>query len=399
MAVPIQRDPARTRAALAGWLATRPAAAGGQVVWEVGEPTVPGDRGFSTEILLVDAYRTGDDGHRAHHPLVVRLAADRYRVYPWDRFEVECRVMATLDRDPSVAVPVVYGYEPDPAVLGAPFVVLGRVDGAVPADLPSYHRAGWVTQLPAHRRAALWDAALTAMAAVHRVEPGQAGLADVDQPEYGQVGAGQQLRSYEANLEHFGVDPAADPGVLGAALTWLHEHPPAEPHPPRLLWGDARLGNIIFTGDEVGAILDWEMVTLGQPEADLAWFLHLDRHLSEGIGAPRLAGLPDRAATLERYAGLLGRPLADLDYHTVSAALRFALIATRVTRLVGEHAVLPPGTDLPLARNATRLLGRVLEEVPAAAGVHRQAAPAGQVDRSAGPALPGSAAPLAKGTR
>jgi aminoglycoside phosphotransferase (APT) family kinase protein len=34
--------------------------------------------------------------------------------------------------------------------------------------------------------------------------------------------------------------------------------------------GDARIGNIIYTGGGVAAVLDWELATLGQPEEDLA---------------------------------------------------------------------------------------------------------------------------------
>jgi aminoglycoside phosphotransferase (APT) family kinase protein len=175
------------------------------------------------------------------------------------------------------------------------------------------------------------------------------------------VGAAQQIAAYEQHLAFFGLEDTATE-VVHDALSWLHSHPPAERHPTRLLWGDARLGNIIFRDGEVAAVLDWEMITLGQPETDLAWFLHLDRHLSEGVGVPRLAGLPDRAATVSRYAELLGRPMEHFDYYAVFAALRHALLAARVTSLIGQYGLLPPGVDVPLGTFAARLLARVLDE-------------------------------------
>lgn len=65
------------------------------------------------------------------------------------------------------------------------------------------------------------------------------------------------------------------------------------------------------------------MATLGQPEEDLTWFLLLDRHHSEGVGAPRLPGFPDAASTIARYQQLSGRSLADMAYYEVLSAMKF----------------------------------------------------------------------------
>ncbi|WP_261575769.1 phosphotransferase family protein, partial [Frankia gtarii] len=328
---------------------------------ELGEPTAPPGQGLSGELVFLPASRTGADGRRVECPLVVRLAPRRFQLYPWDRFAEQCRVAEILARDTDVPVPPVYGHELDPAVLGAPFVVLGRVDGDVPADIPPYHMQGFMIEMAPAARARVWDAGLVAMAGIHRLDPRRLGLGFAGQPEYGPVGAAQQLAAYERHLEFFAVDDAAR-GVVGNALTWLHDHPPAERHPVGLVWGDARLGNVIFQGEQVAAVLDWEMVSLGQPETDLGWFLHLDRHLSEGVGLARLPGLPDRAATVARYAELLGRPMADLDYYLLLASLRHTLLAARVTRLIREHGLLPPDRVPPIDRFAAELLARVLDE-------------------------------------
>lgn len=261
------------------------------VGWEVGEPTAPPGQGLSGELVFLPASRTGAGGRRVECPLVVRLAPRRFQLYPWDRFAEQCRVAEILARDTDVPVPPVYGHELDPAVLGAPFVVLGRVDGDVPGDIPPYHMQGFMLEMAPAARARVWDAALVAMAGIHRLDPRRLGLGFAGQPKYGPVGAAQQLAVYERHLGFFAVDDGAR-DVVGDALAWLHDHPPAERHPVRLVWGDARLGNMIFRGERVAAVLDWEMVSLGQPETDLGWFLHLDRHLSEGVGLARLPGLP-----------------------------------------------------------------------------------------------------------
>jgi aminoglycoside phosphotransferase (APT) family kinase protein len=132
------------------------------------------------------------------------------------------------------------------------------------------------------------------------------------------------------------------------------------------MWGDARLGNLVFADLTAVAVLDWEMAALGPAEADLAWFLYLDRHLCEGIGADRLAGLPGRTATISRYAELVGRELDDLAYYEVFAGFRFALIAARLAELATTHGIVPAGVDFPLRRNAVRLLEGTIREADAA---------------------------------
>jgi aminoglycoside phosphotransferase (APT) family kinase protein len=49
----------------------------------------------------------------------------------------------------------------------------------------------------------------------------------------------------------------------------LAERVPAEA-PPTLVHGDYHLGNLLFRGPEVAAVLDWEIAQLGQPLLDLA---------------------------------------------------------------------------------------------------------------------------------
>jgi aminoglycoside phosphotransferase (APT) family kinase protein len=45
------------------------------------------------------------------------------------------------------------------------------------------------------------------------------------------------------------------------------------PIAPRLLHGDYRLANMLFAGPELSAVIDWEIWSVGDPRADLAWLL------------------------------------------------------------------------------------------------------------------------------
>lgn len=346
MAVPQQRDPDVTRRRLAEWCTTHVAAGSPATV---GAVEVPGTAGFSNETVLFEL--SWEDRTKW---LAARIAAPAYQVYPANRLAEEARVLRILGEHTDVPVPAVYGYEPDPDLLGGPFLVMDRAVGRVPADLPSYHRTGWVADLSTSDQGALWDGGLRAMSTVHRLDHAALDLGFV-----GSESLADQLASYREQLDFFRV---ADSPVVLAALDWLHARRPDHVPATGLLWGDARLGNIVFDRLAPTALLDWEMVSLGPAETDLAWYLYLDRHLSEGIGARRLPGLPARAATIARYAELLGRPVTDLGFHEVFAGFRFALITARVTDLVVSHGIVPPGTDFPLHRNAIRLLERVLNE-------------------------------------
>ena len=92
------------------------------------------------------------------------------------------------------------------------------------------------------------------------------------------------------------------------------------------------MANIIFksTFDGVAAILDWEMAALGNPLQDLAWFNHMDATFSEGLGAPRLEGLPDYEETNARWAEVSGFTTEDYNYYLIFAGMRFGLLLSRI---------------------------------------------------------------------
>jgi aminoglycoside phosphotransferase (APT) family kinase protein len=80
----------------------------------------------------------------------------------------------------------VYGFEPDPGVLGAPFFVMERIVGLVPADQPPWASEGFVHDAGPAQRRAMWDDAVRVLAALHQTDdaivpfllpsPGQSGL-------------------------------------------------------------------------------------------------------------------------------------------------------------------------------------------------------------------------------
>ncbi|MFJ1749669.1 phosphotransferase family protein [Streptomyces sp. NPDC088116] len=352
MPVPVHRDARATADRLAGWFGARLPGATDIAVSGLDAPT---GAGFTNETLTIRLTWRDSRGTARDHEVILRVAPTRHQVHPDSRFTAQVRLQRVLAVDTDLPVPPVLWHEEDSSVLGAPFMIMERVEGRVPADVPSYHRSGWVTELAPSQRRALWFSGVDVLARLHALDADVLGLdflAQGDSPSY----LLRQLDHYET---HFTFYAPHEPPAARHALTWLRAHRPPEHGPARPLWGDARLGNLIFQGLSPAAVLDWDMAETGPPESDVAWFLHLDRHLSEGIGVPRLTGLPDRTQTVRHYEERTGARLQHLDYHEVFAAFRFCLITARVTALLGAHA---PGTDIPLHRNATGLLAKVLRE-------------------------------------
>jgi aminoglycoside phosphotransferase (APT) family kinase protein len=278
-------------------------------------------------------------------------------VFP--RYDVaeQYRVMDAL-RKTAVPVPEMLWLETDPAPLGSPFFVMERIEGRIPTDTPPYHGGGWVTEIAPGERRALWNAAVDALAEIHRQDPVALGLDLADAPPAGADTVAWQIEHWSRYYDWVAVERRQP--TLDAALAWLRARQPRAEGLPRLCWGDARIGNMVFRDGRCVAVLDWEMATLGPPEMDLGWFLYMDRHHCEGIDVPRLPGFPERDETVARWEARVGRPARDLAFWEAFAGFRFAAILTRVAEQMLRYGILPPDSTFAVDNTASRLLARVL---------------------------------------
>jgi len=112
------------------------------------------------------------------------------------------------------------------------------------------------------------------------------------------------------------------------------------------------------------AVLDWEMATFGQAEEDLAWYVYLDRHHSEGMEVPSLEGFPPQDETIARYEDLLGRPMLNMGYYEVLSGFKFTVIMSRIAQAMIKWGLLDADSDFPYNNNASRLLDVILEGLP-----------------------------------
>jgi aminoglycoside phosphotransferase (APT) family kinase protein len=350
---PPRRDFEKTRRILEDWFRARHPAAREVAV---GPLSGPAATGFSSDTLLFDL-TLEQDGARATRALVCRAEPSGFAVFPRYDVALQYRIMDALAGS-DVPVPRMVGLERDASLLGAPFFVMEQVAGRIPTDNPPYHAGGWVTEIEPAEREAIWNSGLDALAAIHRVDPAARGIDFLDAPPPGADTIGWQLDFWRRYFE-WAAGGRAFP-TLEAAWQWLAARRPPAASQRGLCWGDARIGNMIFAGGRCVAVLDWEMATLGPAEMDLGWFLFLDRHHYEGLDVPRLAGFPDRAASIARWERATGRRAEHVAFWEAFAAWRFALIMVRIGDQLQHYEMLPADSTFARDNTASRLLAKVM---------------------------------------
>lgn len=342
------RDPEELGRRLTEWLDLRLPGA------QVGGLAVPGSNGMSSETLLFDV----------EHPdapvrgCALRLAADpaAYTIFPVYDMERQHRVMRLVGEHTDIPVPRVLWLERDPGPLGAPFFVMARAEGRVPPDVMPYtYEGNWLHSATDAERAHLEAESVAVLARLHDQFPAKE--AEFLLPE----GAGSPLRRHvDAQRAYYAwvVKGLARSPLIESAFAWLEAHWPADEGPTVLNWGDARIGNIVYDGFRPAAVLDWEMAGFAPREVDLGWTVYLHRFfqdLTVSFGQPGLPGFLRRDAVERRYAALTGHTPREMEFHTLYAALRHAIVMLRVAyRQVhfGEVEV-PENPDSLILHHAT----------------------------------------------
>ncbi|MFJ8084693.1 phosphotransferase family protein [Streptomyces sp. NPDC096205] len=333
------RDPEDIARRLTAWLDTRLPGAKATGV------RVPASNGMSSETVLFDI----EHPERPLRACVLRLAADpsAYTVFPEYDMHRQYRTMRLVAEHTDVPVPEVRWLELDPGPLGAPFFVMERVAGRVPPDVMPYTYAGnWLHAASDAERERLEAATVGLLARLHdQVPPGAARFLALPGADALRGHVTAQRAYYAWVVRGLPRSP-----LIEAAFGRLEELWPAEPGTPVLSWGDARIGNVVYDGFEPAAVLDWEMAALAPRETDLGWLIYLHRFFQDLTVASGQPGLPDllRRENVEaRYAELTGHTPRDMDFHTLYAALRHAIVMLRIAyrRVHFGEAALPADPD------------------------------------------------------
>jgi aminoglycoside phosphotransferase (APT) family kinase protein len=231
----------------------------------------------------------------------------------------EHRIIAGLQGS-GVPIPPALGLCSDEAVNGAPFYVMGYVEGIVVRD-----HATAVQTLTEAARANASRSLVDTMAAIHAVDLDAAGLSDLGRHE---AYVERQLKRWygQWNQQKTRELPLIDQ-VHDALVGMVPEQGPAT-----IVHGDYRIDNTIVSPDgDVQAVLDWEICTLGDPLADIGllqvyWTGPSDRQSAWDARSTTAPGFWDRAQTAERYAEVSGRDISNLDFYVAFGFWKLACV-------------------------------------------------------------------------
>jgi len=237
-----------------------------------------------------------------------------------------------------------WGLCEDPEVIGTAFYVMDRVQGRILWNL------GLPDQSPDQRRA-IYEAQVDALADLHKLDPEAIGLGD-----YGKAGnyfarqVGRWTKQYRAS-------ETESIAAMDRLIDWLPQGLP-EDGPARIVHGDFRLDNLILDPEraQVRAVLDWELSTLGDPLADISYFLiawvipSSERNGLAGLDLAAL-GIPSMDEVIARYCARTGRAgLPQLDWLLSYNLFRLAAICQGIGGRVRDGTAASPHAAAMAAR-------------------------------------------------
>lgn len=349
------RDDALLRTRLQDWLAAQLPAGSDPVVSEISSPSASG---MSSETLLFDARWKDADGGQGGGAFVGRMAPapHDHPAFPTYDLAMQAGVLR-LAGEHGVPVPRVRWVELDPTPLGAPFFVMERLEGRVPSDVPNYCMEGWLFEASDEERRRLQDATVGAIAKIHAIDLDRHDTKFLEFDTPGDTPLRRHVANQRDYYEWMATGGTSDRGgrrspLIERAFDWLEAHWPEE-SPSVVSWGDSRIGNVMYAseGFEPVAILDWEMAGLGPAELDLGWLAFMHGFFQTIFTSMGAAGLPDFLRPEDvaaSYARQTGKPVADLHWYTTYAALRHAIIMSRITErmvLFGQAEPTPDPDD------------------------------------------------------
>ena len=247
----------------------------------------------------------------------------------------------------NVPVPKPYGFCEDPDVTAAWFYIMGLIDGK-----PLYNSEDTQALVPQSRRETLAHSFFDALADLHQVDPDAVGLGELGKRD---SYVGRQIKTWYRSWTSSVSGANFDDERAHSLQAYFLEHLPDQ-GPIRVVHGDYGLHNCLFGADcTVAAIVDWEISTLGDPLADLAYALNpwpdpSDERPIAPESATSLEGFPPRSVLAQRYAERTGRDLSNLSYYVAFNRWKSACIVHGVYARYMEGKKSTEGVDLETLR-------------------------------------------------
>ena len=266
----------------------------------------------------------------------------------------EFRIQKALAQT-DVPVPEMMFYCEDRDIIGTPFYIMRRVEGQVYPECQ-------LSDAPARDRKHMYRAFARTLGKLHNIAPASIGLAD-----YGKPGD-YYSRQVARWSKQWALSQTRDDSNIEFLIDWLPKNIPPD-QITTIVHGDYRIGNVLFEKQDVAAVLDWELSSLGHPLADLAHSCIAWQSRPEDYGGLKgcnLAGLgiPEQTQFEEWYYEAAQHPLRMTSFHMVFALFRFAVIfegiaaRAKAGNAAGSDTQAAPRIANNLAQYAVALLDR-----------------------------------------
>ena len=245
----------------------------------------------------------------------------------------EYRVLDAL-KDSKVPVAKVYHLCEDTSIIGSMFYVMEYCDGTVYWDAP-------LKDIKSNDiRSKIYDQMNQTLVALHQVDVDACGLADYGKPgNYFERQLNRWVTQYRASE----LKPI---NAMEKLMAYLESHLPADDGKTCLVHGDFRLDNMMFDkqSNEIIAVLDWELSTLGHPYADLAYQC-MQLRMPQGLGGVdglkgidrEAIGVPTEKAYVDLYCQRMGIDKIDnWAFYLAFSFFRLAAIVQGVAKRASQ---------------------------------------------------------------
>lgn len=245
--------------------------------------------------------------------------------------EPEFHSLTALAGVRGLPIPQALAFSDDEYVLGAPFLVTQRMYG----DTPMPWKGAADERGEAMNRSLGSDFA-DALAAIHAFDWRASETAKRLPPKALVNVANTAVLELNRWAKHADLPGKRTPPQMHYAERWLETNAPVADR-ITVVHGDYRVGNFLQRDGRITAILDWELVHLGDPHEDIAW---AGSRTFSG-GTTRIGGLIEREAFYDRYqqqTGFVVRPERVRYYEALVQFKMAALLIDALQRIESGRA-------------------------------------------------------------
>ena len=224
----------------------------------------------------------------------------------------------------SVPEPILYCQ--DDSVLGAEFYIMERVSGVILRGRPPKGLA-----LSPSVMKSVSEACIDNLASLHTMDLESTGLDGFGKPK------GYTTRQVEGWVKRYFNAETDKISAMDEVATWMKSNMPEQRH-VSFIHNDYKYDNLILNPeklDEIIAVLDWEMSTVGNPLMDLGtslayWAQTDDSDILKPFSLTWLPGNLSRAEFVSRYAEKTGFDLSNQVFYYVFGAFKIGVIIQQI---------------------------------------------------------------------